>query len=339
MPKSESNKNRCEVALLVDAETGTRAPSGRFVLERGGMEAHVYRCLWQSYHDVAVVPFDPEVTATLAQLRALKPRIVFNITEWVDGDRRLDAAITGLLDIMKLCYTGSGSAGLQIARDKALSKKIVAELGVAVPRHFVLESEARIRNRGLPFPLIVKPQFGDGSDGIGRSSVVKTERGLQRRVRAVRARMREPLLCEEFIEGRDLFVGLLGNEPRVLAPLELVVGRAGSAAPRLATYRVKHDKRYQRKWNIRFQRARLGRKVIEEINDASRRIFHALKLRDYARIDYRLTPDNRLIFIEANPNPDLSPHTFGRDQCFAGVKYPQLIRAIVEAARNRSHAL
>lgn len=303
------------------------------------MEAHILRCLRAQHERVAVVPFDPDVTATIETLRSLKPRVVFNVTEWVNGDRRLDHAIAGLLDIMKLRYTGTGPAGLQICRDKALSKHIVSALGIAVPRHFVLNGRDTVRNPGLPFPLIVKPQFGDGSEQIAGKSVVKNERGLQRQVRAVRTSTREPLLCEEFIEGRDLFVGLLGNEPRVLPPIELVVGDTGLSAPRIATYRVKHDKPYQRRWKVSFRRAELDDKLIETIRRTSRRIFHALKLRDYARIDYRLTPGNELVFLEANPNPDLTPHTFGHDQCFAGVKYPELIRGIVEAALRRPRTL
>jgi len=338
MIRRKSKKDSCEVAILVDEEAGTLLKSGRFVPGRGSMEAHLLKCLHAQYRNVAVVPFASGVVATIEALRALRPSIVFNATEWVDGDRSLDAAIAGLLDMMKLRYTGSGPAGLQLARDKVLSKSVVAELDVAVPRHFVLERGNRVRRHGLAYPLIVKPQFGDGSEEIDRNSVVGSERALQARVRALRTRINGPLVCEEFIEGRDLFVALLGNEPRVMPPLELVVGKAGAAAPRLATYRVKHDKPYQRKWDIRFRRARLGREVAARIDEASRRIFHALKLRDYARIDYRLTPDNELVFLEANPNPDLAPHTFGRDQCFAGVKYPELIRSIVEAARRRPRA-
>jgi D-alanine-D-alanine ligase len=335
MQRKITGKNRCEVALLVDEETGGRLQSGRFVPDSGSMEAHLLKCLHAQYRNVAVVPFSSGVVATIEALRALSPGIVFNATEWVDGDRSLDAAIAGLLDMMKLRYTGSGPAGLQLARDKALSKSIVAKLDVAVPRHFVLERGSRVRSHDLAYPLIVKPQFGDGSEEIGRNSVVGSERALKARVRALRTRIAGPLLCEEFIEGRDLFVALLGNEPRVMPPLELVVGKAGASAPRLATYRAKHDDRYQQKWNIHYRRARLGREVAARIDETSRRIFHALKLRDYARIDYRLTPGSELVFLEANPNPDLAPDTFGRGRCFAGVKYPDLICAIVEAARRR----
>ncbi len=136
MLKIKSKKNKCEIALLVDEEAGNRLQSGRFVPDRGSMEAHILKCLQHNYSNVAVVPFSPGVTDTIAALRALKPGIVFNATEWVDGDRCLDAAITGLLDILKLKYTGTGPVGMQLARDKALSKTIAATLDVDVPRHF-----------------------------------------------------------------------------------------------------------------------------------------------------------------------------------------------------------
>lgn len=326
---------RCDVALLVDAETGARSRDGRFVPYRGSAEAHVFDALRESYREVAVVPFDPSIVATVETLRRLKPRIVFNMTEWVGGDRALDAAVAGLLDLIKLRYTGTGPDGMRLARDKVLAKTIVSDLGVQVPRHFVLDGAAPIRNPGLPFPLIVKPQLGDGSDQISRNSIVHGPHELSARVEALRARFTGPLLCEEYIEGRDLFVALLGNGPEVLPPLELRVGVRRPASPRIATRHVKHDARYRSRWRIHYREAPLADRIRSDVHDASRAIFHALKLRDYARIDYRLTPDGRLVFLEANPNPDLAPHTFGRNRCFAGVPYPDLIRRIVEAARRR----
>ena len=335
MPRQKPGKNRCEVALLVDEETGTRLQSGRFAPDRGSMEAHILKCLQAQHKTVVVVPFNPGVTETIAALRALKPGLVFNATEWVDGDRSLDAAITGLLEILKLNYTGTGPAGLQLARDKALSKTIAANLGVEVPRHFVLQAGDRVRSDGFAFPLIVKPQFGDGSDEIRRNSVVANERQLRERVRIMRARSKAPLVCEEFIPGRDLYVALLGNRPQVMPAVELVIGKKGASAPQFATYRLKNDGAYRTRWRIRWRKAQLDSETQRKINDASRRMFHALSLRDYGRIDFRLTPDNRLVFIEANPNPDLHPHAMGRDLCFAGVRHPDLIRRIVAAARSR----
>lgn len=312
--------------------------SGRFSPDRGSMEEYIFKCLQAHYQNVVVVPFNPGVTETIAALRLLKPGIVFNATEWVDGDRSLDAAITGLLDILKLKYTGSGLAGLQLARDKALSKIIAANLGVEVPRHFVLNPGDRVRSDGVAFPLIVKPQFGDGSDEIRRNSVVANDRQLRERVRTLRARSPASLVCEEFIPGRDLYVAVLGNRPQVMPAVELVIGKKGASAPQFATYRLKHDGAYRTRWRIRWRKAQLDRETKGKINDASRRMFHALNLRDYGRIDFRLTPDNRLVFIEANPNPDLHPHAMGRDLCFAGVRHPDLICAIIEAARRRLRA-
>ena len=331
---SDATCARCDVAVLVDQEVGTRSTSGRFVVDAGSMEAHVVHALRARHGNVAVVPFDSAVVPTIDALRALKPRLVFNLTEWLEGDRRYDAAIAGVLEMLKLRYTGAGAEGLQLARDKALAKNIVADLGVEVAPHRLVNGHAPAAPR-IEFPIIVKPQCGDASDGIANAALVRTPAQLRRRVTMIRKRVSDMLMCEAFVPGRDLFVALLGNEPRVMPPLELVVRREGAGAPKFATARVKHDPGYRRRWGVRYRIARLDDGVRERMEDASRRIFRALKLRDYARIDYRLTPDNRLVFLEANPNPDLSRHTFGRDVCFAGVAYPELIAGIVDAALAR----
>jgi D-alanine-D-alanine ligase len=334
MQPAASPRGPCEIAVLVDEEIGARDAGGRFVVDPGTMEAHVLACLEARHAPVTVVPFDPAITPTIEALRALAPRLVFNLTEWVGGDRRLDAAIVGVLEMMDLPYTGSGPDGMQLARDKALAKSLVAGLGIRVPQHAILNG--RIPDGDLTLPAIVKPQFGDGSDGIARSALVRSVGELTRRLAAIRRVSDEPLLCEEFIEGRDLFVALLGNEPKVMPPLELVVGRKAPGSPRFATYRVKNDAAYRTRWRVHYREPRLGPDVLATVEAASRQVFHALKLRDYARIDYRLTPDNALYFLEANPNPDLTRHTFGRDRCFAGVSYPELIASIVEAALDRT---
>lgn len=259
----------------------------------------------------------------------MRPRIVFNLTEWVDGDRRRDAAIAELLDSLGLRYTGPGPEGLRLARDKALAKRIVARQGVPVPRE---------GNGGAGYPLIVKPRFGDASEGISQRSVVRGPPALRARMEALRRRLGQPVLCEEFIAGTDLYVGLLGNGPRVLPPVELVVRSRHRAAPQLATCRLKNDPRYRAKWKVHYRRAQLDASTLRALSEASRRAFHALKLRDYARLDFRLAEDGRFYFIEANPNPDLDPHALNRNGCFAGVPYRRLLPAIVESARRRRKA-
>jgi len=324
---------RCDIALLVDEETGEHHPSGGFVPEPDDVEDKVARALRRLYRRVEVVPFLPTVVETVAHLRKLRPGVVFNLTEWVDGDRKLDAAIAGVLDMMKVRYTGTGPDGLRLARDKVLSKSIVGGLGFPVPGSTGMNG----RSHGGPvqFPVVVKPRFGDGSDGITKASVVRNARELRARVRTVRARTRDAVVCEEYIPGRDLYVGLLGAGPEVLPPVELVVRSRHRAAPRIATYRLKSDPRYRRKWGVHYRRARLDPRTLKALTAASRRIFHALKLRDYARLDFRLTDEGRLYFIEANPNPDLDPHALNRSGCFAGVPYGRLLETIVESARRR----
>jgi len=326
---------RCDVALLVDEETGEYSESGRFIPESDDVEEKVLRALRRHYKRVEVVPFSPKVIDTIRWLQQLRPRIVFNLTEWVEGDRKLDAAITGLLDVLKVRYTGTGPDGLRLARDKALSKQIVAEFGVPVPRYYVADGPRDLRGHDLGFPLIVKPLFGDGSDEVNKHSVVRNEKQLRARVRVLRRRLGEPAVCEEFIPGNDLYVGLLGNEPRVLTPVELVVRSSHRAAPQFATYRLKNDPHYRARWGAHYRRARLAPAQLRQVRTVSRRIFEALKLRDYARLDFRLTPEGAIYFIEANPNPDLDPHALNRSGCFAGVPYGKLVRAIVESARNR----
>src|SRR5688572_32285986 len=125
----------CDIAVLVDEEVGDVDKAGEFVLERGTMEWHVCEALRRHDRGVSVVPFDPAITPTIEALRALKPRLVFNLTEWIAGDRRLDSSIAGMLEMMRLTYTGAGPHGMQIARDKALAKQVVGELGIAVAPH------------------------------------------------------------------------------------------------------------------------------------------------------------------------------------------------------------
>ena len=192
-----------------------------------------------------------------------------------------------------------------------------------------------IRNPRVPYPLIVKPQFGDGSDEVRGNSLVKNERELAQRVRVLRKRVAAPLICEEFIEGRDLYVALLGNEPEVMPAVELVIGRRGRGAPPFASYKLKNDGAYRSRWRVRWRVAKLSSNLRRDVETASRAIFHALKLRDYGRIDYRLTPDGRIVFLEANANPDLHPHAMGNHLCFAGVEYGAAVKRIIAAAQAR----
>ena len=335
MPLPEKNNTRCDVALLVDIETGVRGVSGTFVVDRGSVEELLYRCLRTLYKTVVIVPFDPAVLPTITELHALKPRVVFNLTEWVDGDRRLDAAVTGLLELLGLPYTGSGAGALQLCRDKSLSKQIVTKFGVNVAQELVLRPGEPVRAPDFGFPLLVKPLFGDGSDSIGKGSLVRNLAALRERVQAIHRKQKQAALCEEFIPGDDIYVALLGREPRVMRPIQLVIGRKHASAPVFATHNIKNTGAYRRRWRVHWIEPKLPAALLRQIRRDSRAAFHALKLSGYARLDYRLTPENQLVFLEANANPDLDPHSFGNNRCFAGVRYRDAIKIIVETALRR----
>jgi D-alanine-D-alanine ligase len=330
-----AKRSACDVAVLVDAEAGDRLHSGRFVPDRYSVESYVLQGLKELGLHAVMLPFDAAVQPTIDELRLLKPRVVFNLTESVDGDRGQDAAIAGLLELLKIPYTGCGPVALRLARDKALSKHIVADLGIAVPRYFVIPAKGPVRNPRVPYPLIVKPQFGDGSDEVRVNSLVRSEKELVQRVRVLRRRIAAPLICEEFIEGRDLYVAMLGRRPDVMPGVELVIGRKGRGAPEFASFRLKNDGSYRSRWRVRWRVAKLSRNLERDVEAASRAIFHALQQRDYGRIDYRLTPDGRLVFLEANANPDLHPHAMGINLCFAGVSWQDALQDIVAAALSR----
>ena len=321
--------------MLVDAEAGERRRSGLFVPDRHSVEAYVLQGLKSLGLQAMMLPFNAAVQPTIDELRWLDPDVIFNLTECVDGDRGQDAAIAGLLDLLKIPYTGCGPVGLRLARDKALSKHIVADLGIAVPRYFVIPVKGPVRNPRVPYPLIVKPQFGDGSDEVRVNSLVRNEKELVQRVLVLRRRIAAPLICEEFIEGRDLYVAMLGSRPEVMPGVELVIGRKGRGAPEFASFRLKNDGAYRSRWRVRWRVAKLSRNLERDVESASRAIFHALQQRDYGRIDYRLTPDGRLVFLEANANPDLHPHAMGINLCFAGVSWQDALAGIVETARSR----
>ncbi len=325
------------IVLLVDPEAGHQGRGGPFLVDRFSMEDYVLRSLRRFSRDATVVPFEADVVTTLQRLRELKPGLVFNITECVDGDRRHDHAIAATLDMLAIPYTGTGAVGMQLCRDKALSKQIVAAHGIEVPRFVTADGPHSLAQHGLRFPVIVKPQFRDGSDDIAKGALVAHTAQMRQRAHALLRKTREPVICEEFIHGRDLYVAVLGNGVvQVMPPVELVIGRSQHpAAPKFATRRLKDSGSYRTRWRVRWRHARLDAALLAEVRRSSRKIFNLLQLRDYARLDYRLTDDGQLKFIEANPNPDLHPHAMGTNRCFVGIEHGRLIKRIVAIARRR----
>ncbi|HOW98844.1 MAG TPA: hypothetical protein P5567_15070 [Kiritimatiellia bacterium] len=330
-----------KIVLLVDLEAvlpGDPQFEGRTKSSRTEMEAHVAAAVRALGHEAAVIPFGPDVLETMHALKGSGAGLVFNLTERFEGDRRKDLNVAALLELLHLPYTGTGPAGLWLCRDKAAGKRILGYHRIRVPRFAEVPPGRRKPAGCLRFPAIVKPMFEDGSDGISLSSVVRSASELEERVRMIHEGRNQPAICEEYVEGRELYIGVVGNQKRhAFPPWELLFGRAGEGGPPIATARVKWDPAYREKWNIRYQPAELDPATLRRISLFSRRVFELLKLRDYGRVDLRLTPGGEIVFIEANPNPDISRDAeLPQAAALEGMEHAALIGHILNLALRRS---
>jgi len=301
-------------------------------------EYHVIRALRGLGHEVSVLGVTDNVPALVNTLAEQKPDLVFNLTEQFGGDRRLDKNIAALLEILGIPFTGSGATGLMLCRDKRLCKQLLSHYRIRVPGFVSLPLNQPIRApKTLGYPLVVKPAFEDSSEGISNASLVAGETALAERTRFVHERWEQPVIAEEYIEGRELYVTILGNSKLVVYPIrECFFNYDGDEGPALATYRVKWDREYREKWNITFGFAELDRAMVRRIERICKKVYRALQIRDYGRIDLRLTPDDKLVVLEANPNPDLA---YGEDVAEAagrgGISHEKLIDRIVHLALSR----
>jgi D-alanine-D-alanine ligase len=270
--------------------------------------------------------------AAVEELRRAAPDLVFNLCESLGGDARHEAVLPSLLELAGLRYTGSGPLGLSVALRKDLTKRVLTAHGVPTPQGVVVDADdARVE---LPFPLIVKPTREDASVGISMKSVVRDRRELRARVAEVRARFRQPALVERFVDGRELYVSLVAGE--ALPPHEIDFSELPAGWPRIVSYEGKWKLDSDEYRGTRPVRAELASRVRAACVAAARAAFAALELRDYARVDLRLTPRGEPFVIDVNPNCDLSDGAgVSRAASFGGLAYPDLIERICEAALAR----
>jgi len=289
-------------------------------------------------HDVRQLGVSEELKPIREAVESWKPHVVFNLLEEFQQKAVLDHAVVGYLEMLRVAYTGCGPRGLVLSRDKALSKKLLAYHRVRVPRFFVVRRGRKPRAvRRLQFPLIVKSLIEEASMAIAKASVVDDEEKLAERVRFVHERVETDAIVEEFVEGRELYVAVLGNERlQVLPPQELLIGSLSEGEPLIATEKVKHDPVYQQKRRIRVVAARLTEAQQRKLARTARRAFRTLDLRGYARIDFRLAADGEPYFLEANPNPELADEEeVARAAAAAGIRYPELLEKIVRLGMRR----
>ena len=291
-------------------------------------------------HDVSVVGLSDELTPLRTAIEELKPHVVFNLLEEFRGDPLFDAHVVGYLELQQVPYTGCNPRGLLLAHDKALSKKILAYHRIGVPAFRVFARYRKItRPKRLEFPLIVKSLIEEGSYGIAQASVVYTDKALEERVSFIHDKIRTDAVVEQYIEGRELYVSVLGNHRlQALPTWEIFLDHLPEDALKIATRKVKWDLEYQEKYKVRLGRAKgLSEEMERRIARLSRRICRGLGTDGCVRIDFRLDEEGKLYFLEANPNPDIGDgEEFASAAKAAGMDYPALLQKIVNLGIRRA---
>jgi D-alanine-D-alanine ligase len=302
-------------------------------IEEWRTEYDVMTTLAKSGHEVRCSGVLDSLTELRAAVADWKPDIVFNLLEEFGGIVTYDQHVVAFLELLRQPYTGCNPRGLLLSRDKLLCKQLLAFHRIPTPRFAVSRKGARLQvPRKLKFPLFVKSTVEDASLGIAQASVVEDAARLKERIEFVHQQVGSDALVEEFIEGRELYVGVLGNERLTRLPVwEMVFGSMPESLAAIATRKVKWDKRYQAKYGITTRAAQdLPPAVVARLDKLSRRIYRALGLSGYARMDFRVTAAGEVFVLEANANPNLeAAEDFAESARAAEMPYNELLERLM----------
>jgi D-alanine-D-alanine ligase len=305
-------------------------------------EYDVVSTLRGSGHEVLPLGVQHELKPIRDTIEEWKPDVVFNLLEQFHGETAYDQNVASYLELMRIPYTGCNPRGLMLARGKALSKKLLSYHRIPTPAFAVFPIGRKIRRPArLGFPLIVKSLTEDSSVGIAQASLVDNDEKLAERVAFIHQRVGTDAIVEQFIDGRELYVGVFGNDRlRVLPIWELEFGDTSGARLRIATERVKHDLDYQERRGILQGAARdISPELRTRIRQTVKRICRTLELDGYVRIDFRLTAEGVAYFLEANPNPEIARgEEFASSAAHDGIDYPTLLNKIVALGIRRAHS-
>ena len=284
-------------------------------------------------HEVQVLGVHDDLGELRRAWTEWKPHIAFNLLEGFDVITIFDQNVVSFLELLKLSYTGCNPRGMLLARDKSLSKKLLAYHRIPVPESEVFRAGRPIRRpKRLQFPLIVKSLTQEASIGISQASVVDTEDKLKERVTFVHESIGTAAIAEQYIEGREFYVGILGNQSLQTLPVwELFFTNMPEGAKRIATDRVKWSVKYQKKYGIDSGPAKdLADAQNQKIQHVCKRAFRALELSGYARIDLRMDDAGNVWVLEANPNPQIARgEDFAESAQKAGMPYESVLQRII----------
>jgi D-alanine-D-alanine ligase len=304
-------------------------------------EYDVVTGLREQGHEVQPLGLYDDLTPLRRAIQNFKPHIVFNLLEEFRGEPMLDQNVVSFLELVQVPYTGCNPRGLMIARDKALSKMILHHHRIRIPRFAVVPAGRKLKRKParLEYPLIVKSQVEESSFGIAEASIVYNDEKLAERIEFMHAHVGTNLILEQYVDGRELYVGVMGNmRLQVLPVWELEMRKLRSDAPRIATRQVKWNRKFQERRGIKLGPARdLPPEVERLLVRTTKRLYRLLQLSGYARVDFRLDAQGRPFFLEANPNPEIGyGEEFAEAAEAAGIDYePLLDRLIAIGLRKR----
>lgn len=333
---------KLKITILVNKQVTPNDPEYERIEEDWAEVEHdIWDALDAKGHKVDILGVKDDEKELFEGLVKDKSDIVFNVCEAFKDDSRLEIHVAALLELLGKKFTGSSPEGLLLGQNKGLAKQVLSYHGIRFPKFTVYPiGEIDVSPSDLRFPLIVKPLKEDSSIGISESSLVKNDDALQERVRFIHEKMEQEAIVEEFIEGREFYVGVWGNngDVEVLPIIELDFANVPDNKPKIYSFRAKWDAEYRKEKGIKSRFAKdLSEELMNKIHETCKGAYQALCLRDYGRLDVRVTHDNEVYILEANPNPYIK---IGEDLPLsaekAGLPYNDFIEQILEKAWKRS---
>ena len=299
-------------------------------------EAHVIESLLKLGHTVRTLAVYDDPGLVLDEVKEHRPDVVFNLAEQFNKRSDYERDVAGLLEMLDLISTGTGVTGLTLCKNKGMSKEILGYRRINIPDFAVFPPGTTIRRpKKLDFPLFIKPLKDEASYGISQGSFVENEQAFEERVRFIHEKMNQEAIAEEYIEGRELYVSILGNQRLQVLPIrEVIFSKMPDDKPQFSTFKAKWDDVYRKRWGIQNTFAEeLPDGMADRIARVCKRVYRALHIRGYGRIDLRLTPEGKIFILEANPNPNLAlDDEIALSAMKAGMSYEDLNQRIINLA-------
>ena len=304
------------------------------IAEYESIAAHLRKSGYEAY----ILNILDNVNIFLEDLKKNKPDVIFNFVEIYKDIPELEMGFAGLMELLHIPYTGAPPIALGTCQSKYLTKGILSTIGIRVARSKFIQNPKKIYRLNLDYPLIVKPSLEDASVGIDVEAVVSDYKHLRDRINYIFSEFEQPVLVEEYIEGRELNVAVLGDKnPKVLPISEIDFSKMPEHLYNIVSYQAKWEPLHEAYHKtIPICPARLPKKIEAEAKKIALKAFRAMRCRDYCRVDMRLSKENKLYVLEVNPNPDLTEDAgFMRSMKHAGYSYRRALKTIVDLAAAR----